>query len=1441
MTLELWRGSCKVSLLSVFALCNTLVSTLNDSAFAQVVPDSTLANESSLVTPNGNVRGLPATLIEGGATRGVNLLQSFSQFNVGDAQRVYFANPTGIENILTRVTGNNVSNILGTLGVDGNANLFFLNPNGIVFGQNASLDVAGSFLATTADSIVLENGLQFSANPQVSPLLSVSVTPGLQFGANPGNISSSANLTVGKDLTLAGQNLYLQGELRASEGLILQAQDTAKVAILTPGNPLSIEAGNKIEATGQINTSINGGKGGDIKLTSGAGGIDTSGVTVTASSDNGQGGNISLTASGDIFTADVTSFIGDGGVGKAGDITIESSNGEINTTAGGAVGVNSAGLGDESTPGQGGNIKLTARGDITAAYVGSYIGAGGIGNGGNITITSQNGDITTADVSSFIGENGIGNGGDISITSDNGNIDTTAGKIKSSGFGRELNSRTGGNINLTAKGNITTATVISSIGDPGINENGNEPDSSDGAIGNGGDINITSLNGKIDTTAGGALGINSVGFGTLTTPGKGGDIKLKASGDITTAYVGSFMKNRINDGVSEGGGVGNGGNITIESTSGKFSPEGEGKSTRRNSILSFTTAGKGGAINITANSVSLDGARLSSEVSELDESGQGGAGSVSVNANSIDLRGATNVSTNTIGPADAGNVNINAQNLTITDGSQIQSQTFGEGKAGIVSVKANSIDLSGTSNIKTNTNGSGDANNVNIKTQNLTITGGSQVQSSTFGTGKAGDVFVNKDLNDNDKASSSVTISGFAPFTGFNKDDYGNPIPNGGFSSGLLASTENNPYDRNAPPATGDGGNITVNTGDLKIENGGAISARSRSNGNAGNIEINVDTLDITGGGQVVTSTFGSGEGGNINVTATGDINISGNDTGYRNRFQEIQNAFESEGLTENAFDLTRFTVDTLGEFSKEDGVASSGFQSSSETIKDAGDITIKSENGSINFKEDAELVSSVFKNTEGRNGKPGDITLTANNGKVSLDDTRIFSTIEREAISTSAEPSKISINAGSLELRSRSQIQTLVREVELNSDDSVVTPAGNGKAGTIDINVSDTVTLNGTDTLISSELQQGTEGTGGDIKINARSLFLEDGAQINTSTSGKGNAGDVTITAIDDVSLTGNETDTDNETVTGNETGIFSEAKKGSQGSAGSINIDPKRITIRDGAEIQVDDNRELEEDNDATAGSITLVGDRLTLDNGKITAETQAINGGNITLNVKDLFFLQNNSFVSATAGQKGTGGNVTIEAPDGFVVAIPDRNNDIVAKASEGKGGNIDIEAQNIFGFVERASQPLNQTNDIDASSDFGTQGTVDINTPDVDPANSITALPGDVVDPSNQIDQGCAAFDEETASEFRITGRGGLPPSPDQPLNSNTVWEDTRTTATAPQNLRANTTAKTPTVEPNKITPAAGWVFKENGEVTLVASASKATPEKLGSAPQSCPTR
>ena len=204
-----------------------------DHAQAQIIPDRSLGAEASIVTPNVEIKGFPADRIDGGAIRDSNLFHSFQEFNIGDLQRVFFANPEGINNIFSRVTGSNLSEILGTLGVNGNANLFFINPNGIIFGENASLDLGGSFAASTADAIQFGDRGFFSATePETPPLLTINPSALFFNQITPSPIVNRSVAPAGEDLTgfslfglrvPNGQSLVLAGGEITVDGGEIQA------------------------------------------------------------------------------------------------------------------------------------------------------------------------------------------------------------------------------------------------------------------------------------------------------------------------------------------------------------------------------------------------------------------------------------------------------------------------------------------------------------------------------------------------------------------------------------------------------------------------------------------------------------------------------------------------------------------------------------------------------------------------------------------------------------------------------------------------------------------------------------------------------------------------------------------------------------------------------------------------------------------------------------------------------------------------------------------------------------------------------------------------------------------------------------------------------------------------------------------------------------------
>ena len=223
--LWVWFTSLGFAVYGAIAFCE-------NCAIAQIIQDGTLPTNSQ-VTPQGNI-----TIIQGGTRAGNNLFHSFEQFSVPTGITADFQNPIDIQNIISRVTGKSTSNIDGILKA-GTANLFLINPNGIIFGPNASLNIGGSFVASTASSLNFADGTKFSATyPRSTPLLTVTVPIGLQFGttaapirnqsqARPNGVAAVFNESVGlqvlpnRTLALVGGDITLEGgNLTAASGRI---------------------------------------------------------------------------------------------------------------------------------------------------------------------------------------------------------------------------------------------------------------------------------------------------------------------------------------------------------------------------------------------------------------------------------------------------------------------------------------------------------------------------------------------------------------------------------------------------------------------------------------------------------------------------------------------------------------------------------------------------------------------------------------------------------------------------------------------------------------------------------------------------------------------------------------------------------------------------------------------------------------------------------------------------------------------------------------------------------------------------------------------------------------------------------------------------------------------------------------------------------------------
>ena len=241
----------KITYFALISLTTSSVTSLvvhAGSANAQVIPDGLLP---TIVTLSGN-----SFTIDGGTRSGNNLFHSFGQFSVPTGGAAIFNNAIDIQNIFSRITGGAVSNIDGLIQANGNANLFLLNPSGILFGPNASLNIGGSFIGTTANGIQFADGVEFSAvNLNGSPLLTMSVPIGLQMGQNPGAIavqgssyrvittSAFAPLILGQipapGLSVAsGQTLALVGSAIDLNGGVLSApQGRIELGAVAAGSP----------------------------------------------------------------------------------------------------------------------------------------------------------------------------------------------------------------------------------------------------------------------------------------------------------------------------------------------------------------------------------------------------------------------------------------------------------------------------------------------------------------------------------------------------------------------------------------------------------------------------------------------------------------------------------------------------------------------------------------------------------------------------------------------------------------------------------------------------------------------------------------------------------------------------------------------------------------------------------------------------------------------------------------------------------------------------------------------------------------------------------------------------------------------------------------------------------------------------------------------------
>jgi filamentous hemagglutinin family protein len=703
----------------------------SNPATAQLVPDTTLGAENSLVTPNENIKGISSDRIDGGAVRGANLFHSFREFNVDNGRAVYFANPAAIENILTRVTGGNASNILGTIGVLGNANLFLINPNGIVFGPNARLDVGGAFYASTASSLVFRDGLNFSAaNPQAAPLLTVNIPVGLQFrGTEKGILNAGGKLEVqnGRILALvggqntapgtAGVTISAAGGLTAPDGRIELGGLAGAGTVELSGNGLIFPdrtslADVSLSNLANLNVAANG--SGSIAIA--ARNLDiTSGSSLNAGILAGRNlggavpGSISINASDTVTIANsrVETDVKSGGVGNAGPIAVRA--GSLLVSAGTVLlsGVRKADAQNPPGQGNGGNIVVDVRDRVSLTgsdtAIVANIGGGVVGRSGKIRISAVNGSISLADGAKLrVGTSGQGNAGQITL-------------------------RAGDAVSLTGGSRI-------------------EAEVDSGAVGNGGDVSIFAR--SLSLTNGAALVTRASKAEAERPAGRGNAGNVTANVREGVTFDRGFILTTVGDEV-----LGNSGEIAINARSFSLSNGSRletataGGNLAQRSIAGNATINVRDRVTITGiNSANPDSQTgIFATVTDRAQSGLGG--DINITARSVTVRNRAQItaSSKTVQPLqtaedlrnNAGNINIKADNIRLETGS-IEANTQA-GKRSEIKLDTSGLQLLRNSTITTNANNT-NGGNITINSDTLAGLRNSDITANADGRDKRGGV-----------------------------------------------------------------------------------------------------------------------------------------------------------------------------------------------------------------------------------------------------------------------------------------------------------------------------------------------------------------------------------------------------------------------------------------------------------------------------------------------------------------------------------------------------------------------------------------------------------------------------------------------------------------------------------------------------------------------------
>ena len=794
-----------------------ILATVPAAAPAQISPDPSL---------NTQVNRQGATVeITGGTRAGENLFHSFTDFSIPPNGTAFFNHAPDLGNIISRVTGGNLSDIQGTIRSLGQANFFLINPAGIVFGESAALEVGGSFVATTGDRLLFADGFTFEANTTPpSPLLTHSVPVGLQVGMTPGaiiNRSRTPNnrgtvgglqVSPGRDLVLVGGDIQLDGgQLTTPSGTVQLGSLEENSTVFFSHTPLGLT----------LNYS-DGAVFGDITLANRAG-IDTSGPRSGAITL--QGDRIHLT-SGSTILGITTGALDGGAIALAGrQITLDGGSDIVSRTLNSGAGPDINVQGTESVELVGGGYD-NALGIIVGLFTSSLnpadlaLGLGtstaSSGNSGAITVDTQRLQFSNGATLGTL-TLGTGKAGDVilrateSVTASESLLGTTA-LVGSTGAGGQvtvqtprLNVRNGTQINSSVLGagngstiSIEAETITLLDTRPGLPP---LPDS---------EIVRTSV----------LTGINNITLGT----GAAGDILIQT--ETLEAIAGSRIQtNTTRDLNPEAGPAGD---ILINATD--------------RVVLRGTSP--------------VDG--LPTIISTLTNT-RSPAGSLTLNTGQLILRDGSSLQSDTFGPSDAGPIMVTANHSVDISGSSFSSFLQ---RQMVSRISSSSLQTPGTSLLEA----TGSAGQVMVTTPDLRLRDQGTISASSVSRGNAGTLTLKTDrLHLRDQATISGTTAG----------------GNGGqilitARDGITLRDRSEIRSTADPTAVGVGGDIRIDATSLSLTDSG-IAGNSRSPAvQGGDIGIR-----LRGRLQLVRSNIDAttvgGNGGNIGVVGAESIVLRDN------------------------------------------------------------------------------------------------------------------------------------------------------------------------------------------------------------------------------------------------------------------------------------------------------------------------------------------------------------------------------------------------------------------------------------------------------------------------------------------------------------------------------------------------------------------------------------